>query len=83
MFPTLKVHFVIQLFFLSLNIDSGQMFGVGSIPWSPLGRGLLTRPLQDQKATKRAETDFFIEKIMGMSSNENIIIRCFAISSLA
>ncbi|KAK7457207.1 hypothetical protein VKT23_010507 [Stygiomarasmius scandens] len=31
-------------------------FGVGSIPWSPLGRGLLTRPFKEQ--TKRGEVDF-------------------------
>ncbi|KAJ6488861.1 Aldo/keto reductase [Mycena sanguinolenta] len=30
-------------------------FGVGSIPWSPLARGALTRPLAQQ--TTRAETD--------------------------
>ena len=32
-----------------------QMYGVGAIPWSPLGRGVLTRPLSVQ--TKRSETD--------------------------
>ncbi|EMD34225.1 hypothetical protein CERSUDRAFT_117121 [Gelatoporia subvermispora B] len=32
-----------------------KMFGVGAIPWSPLGRGLLTRPFGEQ--TKRTETD--------------------------
>ncbi|KAJ6507931.1 Aldo keto reductase [Mycena vitilis] len=31
-------------------------FGVGSIPWSPLARGALTRPL-DKQNTKRGETD--------------------------
>ncbi|KAF4620712.1 hypothetical protein D9613_000835 [Agrocybe pediades] len=36
-------------------------FGVGCIPWSPLARGLLTRPLDGNK-TKRGETDFFIGK---------------------
>ncbi|THU77497.1 Aldo/keto reductase [Dendrothele bispora CBS 962.96] len=35
-----------------------KLFGVGSIPWSPLGRGLLTRPWSQQ--TKRGETDPFI-----------------------
>ena len=30
-------------------------FGVGSIPWSPLARGFLTRPFGEQ--TKRAESD--------------------------
>ncbi|KAF9035733.1 Aldo keto reductase [Hymenopellis radicata] len=32
-----------------------QHFGVGSIPWSPLARGLLTRPLCEQ--TKRGTSD--------------------------
>ncbi|KII87981.1 hypothetical protein PLICRDRAFT_42549 [Plicaturopsis crispa FD-325 SS-3] len=34
-------------------------FGVGSIPWSPLARGLLTRPLQDHST--RGDTDWFIK----------------------
>ncbi|KAL1717380.1 NADP-dependent oxidoreductase domain-containing protein [Schizophyllum commune] len=33
-------------------------YGVGSIPWSPLARGRLTRPLAGQ--TKRGEADIFI-----------------------
>ncbi|KAG8757506.1 hypothetical protein FRC12_010287 [Ceratobasidium sp. 428] len=33
-----------------------KMFGVGMIPWSPLARGALTRPLGSQ-ATTRSETD--------------------------
>ena len=33
--------------------------GVGVIPWSPLARGKLTRPWQDEPTTKRAETDQF------------------------
>ncbi|KAG8688695.1 hypothetical protein FRC09_012771 [Ceratobasidium sp. 395] len=33
-----------------------MMFGVGMIPWSPLARGALTRPLGSQ-ATTRSETD--------------------------
>ncbi|KIL64342.1 hypothetical protein M378DRAFT_163370 [Amanita muscaria Koide BX008] len=33
-------------------------FGVGSIPWSPLGRGLLTRPLSE--STTRGKVDRFI-----------------------
>ncbi|KAL1681008.1 NADP-dependent oxidoreductase domain-containing protein [Schizophyllum commune] len=36
-----------------------KQYGVGSIPWSPLARGMLTRPLTEQK-TKRGETDRFI-----------------------
>ncbi|TRM56994.1 NADP-dependent oxidoreductase domain-containing protein [Schizophyllum amplum] len=39
-----------------------QSFGVGSIPWSPLARGRLTRPLNQQ--TKRGETD----RMIGMYS---------------
>jgi aryl-alcohol dehydrogenase-like predicted oxidoreductase len=31
--------------------------GIGVIPWSPLGRGLLTRPWQTEPATSRAGTD--------------------------
>ncbi|KAI0328029.1 aryl-alcohol dehydrogenase [Cubamyces sp. BRFM 1775] len=35
-----------------------KLFGVGSIPWSPLARGLLTRPLGAE--SKRGNTDWFI-----------------------
>ncbi|KAI0328027.1 Aldo/keto reductase [Cubamyces sp. BRFM 1775] len=35
-----------------------KMFGVGSIPWSPVARGLLTRPLDAQ--SKRGDTDWMI-----------------------
>ncbi|KDQ53182.1 hypothetical protein JAAARDRAFT_39550 [Jaapia argillacea MUCL 33604] len=34
-----------------------NLLGVGAIPWSPLARGLLTRPLKEK--TKRGETDWF------------------------
>ncbi|KZT33901.1 Aldo/keto reductase [Sistotremastrum suecicum HHB10207 ss-3] len=37
-----------------------KSFGAGSIPWSPLARGLLARPIAQQ--TKRGETDWFIKK---------------------
>ncbi|KAH9945237.1 Aldo/keto reductase [Epithele typhae] len=33
-----------------------KMFGVGSIPWSPLGRGLLTRPFKAESL--RSKTDY-------------------------
>jgi aryl-alcohol dehydrogenase-like predicted oxidoreductase len=36
-----------------------QAEGVGVLPWSPLARGRLTRPWQDQAGTKRAATDEF------------------------
>jgi aryl-alcohol dehydrogenase-like predicted oxidoreductase len=37
-----------------------KMFGVGSIPWSPLARGLLTRPVSQHKDSKRADSDPYI-----------------------
>jgi 1-deoxyxylulose-5-phosphate synthase len=33
--------------------------GIGVIPWSPLARGKLTRPWEDQPTTARGETDAF------------------------
>jgi aryl-alcohol dehydrogenase-like predicted oxidoreductase len=39
----------------SLPSEILQYFGVGSIPWSPLARGLLTRPLGEK--SKRGEVD--------------------------
>ena len=30
-------------------------FGVGVIPWSPLARGLLTRPFNGETTTKRGD----------------------------
>jgi len=32
-------------------------FGVGIIPWSPLARGLLTRPFKGDTRTTRGDTD--------------------------
>ncbi|CAE6469552.1 unnamed protein product [Rhizoctonia solani] len=34
-----------------------KMFGVGMIPWSPLARGLLTRPVSQSETTNRSQTD--------------------------
>ncbi|KDQ61390.1 hypothetical protein JAAARDRAFT_30817 [Jaapia argillacea MUCL 33604] len=50
-----------------------KYFGVGAIPWSPLARGLLTRPLQEK--TKRAETDRFLANYSQDSSSNEIIKR--------
>ncbi len=33
--------------------------GIGVIPWSPLARGRLTRPVEENPSTKRGETDQF------------------------
>ncbi|EIW61065.1 aryl-alcohol dehydrogenase [Trametes versicolor FP-101664 SS1] len=37
-----------------------KLFGVGSIPWSPLARGLLTRPLSALSDTKRGTSDMWV-----------------------
>lgn len=50
-----------------------KMFGVGSVPWSPLGRGLLTRPLSEQ--TKRSGTDMFLKNSFKSDNNAAIIER--------
>ncbi|KAJ6601084.1 aryl-alcohol dehydrogenase [Mycena vulgaris] len=39
---------------------SVKHFGVGVIPWSPLARGMLTRPMAEQKETARGTDDPFI-----------------------
>ena len=35
-------------------------FGVGIIPWSPLARGLLTRPFKGDIRTTRGDTDWCV-----------------------
>ncbi|GJE95550.1 aryl-alcohol dehydrogenase [Phanerochaete sordida] len=47
-----------------------KLFGVGSIPWSPLARGALTRPAD--KSTSRGEVDALIGKYTGEGSPEII-----------
>lgn len=39
--------------------------GVGSIPWSPLARGFLARPLGEQ--SKRGETDVYALSNLGLT----------------
>jgi len=48
-------------------------FGVGSIPWSPLARGLLTRPLSEQ--TKRGDTDRLIKTYGTRQGTDEIVNR--------
>ncbi|KAL8292958.1 hypothetical protein RQP46_000652 [Phenoliferia psychrophenolica] len=43
-----------------------DMFGVGSIPWSPLARGYMTRPWKDQGATLRATSDPNFARFCGL-----------------
>ncbi|PIL33259.1 transporter [Ganoderma sinense ZZ0214-1] len=40
-----------------------KLFGVGSIPWSPLGRGLLTRPVGADAETTRGKSDSFLMRL--------------------
>ena len=40
-------------------------FGVGAIPWSPLARGLLTRPAAAQ--TARAQGDWCVSLLLPLS----------------
>ncbi|KAF5319641.1 hypothetical protein D9619_008850 [Psilocybe cf. subviscida] len=49
-----------------------QMFGVGSIPWSPLARGILTRPFDQQKATTRGKTDAY-QAIYSNAGREKVV----------
>lgn len=50
-----------------------KLFGVGAIPWSPLARGLLTRPLNSQ--TKRTETDPYARGFPPESGAHDIVNR--------
>ncbi|KAH7913230.1 aryl-alcohol dehydrogenase [Hygrophoropsis aurantiaca] len=55
-----------------------KLFGVGSIPWSPLARGALTRPLNQQ--TKRGQSDWFIANYAQDGAHESIINRVEEVS---
>ncbi|TFK46106.1 aryl-alcohol dehydrogenase [Heliocybe sulcata] len=48
-----------------------KMYGVGSIPWSPIARGLLTRPLD--KKTTRGSTDWYIERYLEGPGTPDVI----------
>ncbi|GAA5931395.1 aldo/keto reductase [Sporobolomyces koalae] len=47
-------------------IKSCQLGGVGVIPWSPLGRGYVTRPHREQHNTERAKSDPNFAKFVGL-----------------
>jgi len=55
-------------------------FGVGSIPWSPLARGLLTRPLDATKATKRGESDQWVNSYLKFEKDKDLVKRLEEIS---
>ncbi|KAG9126474.1 hypothetical protein FRC07_003290 [Ceratobasidium sp. 392] len=46
-----------------------KLFGVGSIPWSPLARGRLARPLSKQSS--REETDAYMKHLNQYTDSEN------------
>ena len=51
-----------------------HQFGVGSIPWSPLGQGILARPLESAQDTKRAMNDY-VRKVYKSDSADEIVRR--------
>ncbi|TCD64936.1 hypothetical protein EIP91_003433 [Steccherinum ochraceum] len=51
-----------------------KMFGVGATPWSPLARGLVTRPWSD-KSSHRGETDWFISRYNEAPGTKNVVSR--------
>ena len=65
MFPTLKVSPALAVLGINPYSDviSAQHFGVGSIPWSPLGRGLLTRPLDTNTVRLKSDGYVYIRRI--------------------
>ncbi|KAJ7227735.1 aryl-alcohol dehydrogenase [Mycena haematopus] len=50
-------------------------FGVGMIPWSPLARGILTRPISAQKDTSRGTSDMFVDKYNSLGGVADIVTR--------
>ncbi|CAD6581430.1 MAG: hypothetical protein TREMPRED_003007 [Tremellales sp. Tagirdzhanova-0007] len=51
-----------------------QQFGVGCIPWSPLGAGLLTRPFSEDKETLRAEVHPVKDHVSGKKEPSGRVI---------
>jgi aryl-alcohol dehydrogenase-like predicted oxidoreductase len=49
-----------------------QAEGIGVIPWSPLARGVLTKP-PAEKSTTRARSDSFTPKLYGLAQDRRII----------
>ncbi|PCH42970.1 aryl-alcohol dehydrogenase [Wolfiporia cocos MD-104 SS10] len=57
-----------------------KYFGVSSIPWSALGRGLLCRPFNARSSTKRGLNDWFLKAYGNNTALEEIINRVEEIS---
>lgn len=49
-------------------------FGVGCIPWSPLARGVLTRPISKAKESARVASDFWASGYVG-AGTEDVVNR--------
>lgn len=50
-----------------------KMFGVGAIPWSPLARGILTRPFERRTASARAQgDDAWVHNYIGQGTQDII-----------
>lgn len=54
-------------------IPTLKHFGVGMVPWSPIAKGLLTRPLGEQ--TQRGETDWIIKRYLEGDGTQEIVSR--------
>uniref|UniRef100_A0A8H7XNR5 NADP-dependent oxidoreductase domain-containing protein n=1 Tax=Psilocybe cubensis TaxID=181762 RepID=A0A8H7XNR5_PSICU len=55
-----------------------KLFGVGSIPWSPIARGVLTRPFGE--TTKRMNSDLATGRYLKMQSTPEILKRVEEVS---
>jgi len=55
-------------------------FGVGIIPWSPLARGLLTRPFKPDEVTTRGNTDVILPGYLEGVGTQEIVNRVEEIS---
>jgi len=60
-----------------------QSEGIGVIPWSPLARGKLARPWDNQSATARAGSDLVTQRLFGKTSDADqpIVERVTALAS--
>jgi len=52
-----------------------KLFGVGAIPWSPVARGLLTRPLSENTARSKSDISFKVFPQAGTEASTAIINR--------
>ncbi|KAH8996812.1 aryl-alcohol dehydrogenase [Lactarius akahatsu] len=55
-------------------------FGVGIIPWSPLARGVLTRPFKTDDVSTRSRTDFSLTGYLEGAGTQEIVNRVEEIS---